>query len=35
MSDGRKFHLSEWMVSPVLVPMFLGLLIAAAVFLQR
>lgn len=34
MSDSRKFDLREWLVRPVLMPMFLGLLIAAAAFLQ-
>jgi hypothetical protein len=30
MSNSIKFDLREWLVPPVLVPAFLGLLIAAA-----
>lgn len=29
-----RFRLTEWMVPPVLVPLFLGLLILAAVVLR-
>ena len=35
MSDTRKFDLREWLVPPVLMPIFFGLLIAAAVIIQR
>jgi hypothetical protein len=35
MSDSRKFDLAEWLVPPLLVPLFLGILIAAAAFIQR
>jgi hypothetical protein len=34
MSDVSKFNLSEWLVPPVLMPIFFGLLIAAAVAIQ-
>jgi len=34
MSDSHKFHLTEWLVPPVLVPVFLGLMIAVAVIVQ-
>jgi hypothetical protein len=33
MSDSRKFELREWLVPPVLVPIFFALLIAAAAVL--
>ena len=33
MSDRRKFELREWLVPPVLVPIFFALLIAAAAVL--
>jgi hypothetical protein len=38
MSGSRKFNLREWLVPPVLLPVFLVLLvllIAAAVMIQR
>lgn len=35
MSDPAKFDVREWLVPPLLVPVFLVLLIAAAAFLQR
>jgi hypothetical protein len=35
MSDTRKFDIREWLVPPLLVPIFLMLLIAAAAVLQR
>jgi len=35
MSDTRKFDVREWLVPPVLMPVFFVLLIAAAVVLQR
>ena len=35
MSGSRKFNLREWLVPPVLLPVFLVLLIAAAVIIQR
>jgi hypothetical protein len=31
MSDPHKFDLREWLVPPVVLPIFFGLLIAAAV----
>jgi len=31
----RKFDLREWLVPPVLMPIFFALLIAAAVIIQR
>jgi hypothetical protein len=34
MPDTRKFDLREWLVAPVLLPVVLGLLIAAAVVVQ-
>jgi hypothetical protein len=34
MSKSITFDLREWLVPPVLVPIFLGLLIAAAVALR-
>ena len=34
MSDVSKFNLSEWLVPPVLMPIFFALLIAAAVVFQ-
>jgi hypothetical protein len=33
MCDSRKFELREWLVPPVLVPIFFALLIAAAAVL--
>ena len=35
MSDTRRFDFREWLVPPLLVPLFLALLIAAAVIIQR
>jgi hypothetical protein len=35
MPDIPKFDIREWLVPPVLLPVFLGLLIAAAVIIQR
>jgi hypothetical protein len=35
MSGSRKFNLQEWLVPPVLLPVFFVLLIAAAVIIQR
>ena len=35
MSDTGKFDVREWLVPPVLMPIFFVLLIAAAVVLQR
>ena len=35
MSDTRRFDIREWFVPPVLVPVFLALLTAAAVVIQR
>jgi len=34
MSDPRKFRLTGWMVPPILVPLFLGMLVAFAVIVQ-
>ncbi len=34
MPDNPKFDFREWLVPPVLLPIFFGLLIAAAVVLQ-
>ena len=34
MPDIPKFDFREWLVPPVLLPVFLGLLIAAAVVIQ-
>ena len=34
MSDTLKFDLRDWLVPPVLLPIFLALLIAAAVIIQ-
>jgi hypothetical protein len=34
MSNPIKFDFREWLVSPLLVPVFFGLLIAAAVTLR-
>lgn len=31
MSDIRRFDLREWLVPPVLVPLFFGLMIAAVI----
>ena len=35
MSDAHQFNLHEWPVPPLLVPLFLALLIAAPVVIQR
>jgi hypothetical protein len=35
MPDTFKFDLRDWLVPPVLLPIFLVLLIAAAVIIQR
>jgi hypothetical protein len=35
MPDTPKFDFREWLVPPVLLPILLGLLIAAAVVIQR
>jgi hypothetical protein len=35
MPDARKFDFREWLVPPVLMPIFFVLLIAAAVIIQR
>jgi hypothetical protein len=34
MSDISKFDLRDWLVPPVLLPIFFALLIAAAVLIQ-
>jgi len=34
MSDTLKFDLRDWLVPPVLLPIFFALLIAAAVIIQ-
>jgi hypothetical protein len=34
MSDTFKFDFREWLVPPLLVPLFFGLLIAAAVVIR-
>jgi hypothetical protein len=34
MSNTQKFNLREWLVPPILLPIFLGLLIAGAVVIQ-
>lgn len=34
MSNVSKFNFREWLVPPVLMPIFFGLLIAAAVIAQ-
>ncbi|SHH59774.1 hypothetical protein SAMN05444169_8268 [Bradyrhizobium erythrophlei] len=35
MSDVSKFDLREWLIPPVLMPIFFVLLIAAAAIIQR
>lgn len=35
MSDTHKFDFRDWLVPPVLLPIFFVLLIAAAVIIQR
>jgi hypothetical protein len=34
MSDIQKFDLREWLVLPIVVPIFLGLLIAGAMIIR-
>jgi len=34
MSNVQKFDLREWLVPPILVPMFFGLIVAGAVIIQ-
>jgi len=34
MSDTLKFNLRDWLIPPVLLPIFFALLIAAAAILQ-
>jgi hypothetical protein len=34
MSDTLKFDLRDWLVPPILVPLFLGLLIAGSVIIR-
>jgi hypothetical protein len=34
MSDIEKFDLREWLVAPVMVPLFFGLIIAGATIIQ-
>jgi hypothetical protein len=34
MSEVKKFDLREWLVPPVLLPIFLALLLAAAVMIR-
>jgi hypothetical protein len=34
MPDHQKFMLREWLVPPILLPIFFGLLIAAAVIVH-
>jgi hypothetical protein len=35
MSDTSKFDLREWLIPPVLMPIFFGLLIVAAAIIER
>lgn len=35
MSDTRKFDIRDWLVPPLIVPIFLVLLIIAAAVMQR
>jgi hypothetical protein len=35
MSNTRKFDIREWLVPPLVVPIFLVLLVAAAAVMQR
>ena len=35
MSDTGKFDIREWLVPPLVVPIFLVLLVAAAAVIQR
>jgi hypothetical protein len=34
MSNIDKFSIREWLVPPILLPIFLALLVAAAMFIQ-
>jgi hypothetical protein len=34
MSYRRKFALSEWLVPPILIPLFLGLVVTAAIVIR-
>jgi hypothetical protein len=34
MSNTQKFDLREWLVPPILVPLFLGLLVAGSVIIR-
>ena len=34
MSAVERFHLRDWIVPPIVVPLFLGLLIVAAIVIQ-
>jgi hypothetical protein len=34
MSGTQKFDLREWLVPPILVPLFLGLLVAGAAMIR-
>ena len=34
MSETHRFNFREWLVPPLLVPLFFGLLIAAVVFFR-
>jgi hypothetical protein len=35
MSNTYKFSMREWLVPPILLPIFFALLVAAAVLIQR
>jgi hypothetical protein len=35
MSDIEKFDLRKWLVPPIMVPLFFGLIIAGAILIQR
>jgi len=35
MSNTSKFSMREWLVPPILLPIFFALLVAAAVLIQR
>jgi hypothetical protein len=34
MSDTQKFNFREWLAPPVLLPIFIGLLVAASVIIH-
>jgi len=34
MPDPQKFNLREWLVPPILLPIFLGLVVAGAVIVR-